>query len=165
MWTAANELLDANCPGDFNQAMMELGATVCTPRTPTCLTCPVIELCTTRGELASASKPTPQKKREIHYVLNRRDGEVFLVKRARDASLMPAMWEFPEGASTNGAGDLAFKLRHSITITDYTVHVWRGAGSFPVPSYVTGKWIRVERLKRLALTGLARKILLAADII
>jgi len=165
LWTAANDLLDANCPGDFNQAMMELGATVCTPRTPTCLTCPVVELCATRGELASASKPTAQKKREIHYVLNRRDGEVFLVKRARDASLMPAMWEFPEGARIDGAGDLAFKLRHSITITDYTVHVWRGVGCFPVRSCVTGKWIPVERLKRLALTGLARKILLAADII
>jgi A/G-specific adenine glycosylase len=43
LWTAAHHLLDARRPGDFNQAMMELGATVCTPRMPTCLMCPVIK--------------------------------------------------------------------------------------------------------------------------
>ena len=41
-WTSAEKLLDRNRPGDFNQAMMELGATVCTPRSPACLTCPVV---------------------------------------------------------------------------------------------------------------------------
>src|SRR5271169_2298027 len=52
MWTAASHLLEVKRPGDFNQAMMELGAVVCTPRVPACLTCPVVELCETRGELA-----------------------------------------------------------------------------------------------------------------
>ena len=47
---AAGELLDAYRPGDFNQAMMELGAMVCLPRGPLCLQCPVVELCATRGE-------------------------------------------------------------------------------------------------------------------
>ena len=49
LWTAANRLLDAKRPGDFNQAMMELGAVVCTPRAPACLTCPVID-CVRRAE-------------------------------------------------------------------------------------------------------------------
>jgi A/G-specific adenine glycosylase len=44
-WQTANELLDHERPGDFNQALMELGATVCTPRAPACLMCPVVELC------------------------------------------------------------------------------------------------------------------------
>src|SRR3984957_894689 len=70
LWTAANDLLDAKRPGDFNQAMMELGATVCKPRAPSCLTCPVIALCATCGELTATSKPVPQKKREINYALN-----------------------------------------------------------------------------------------------
>ena len=101
LWDAAEKLLDRNRPGDFNQAMMELGATVCTPRAPACLTCPVVELCATRGELAGAAKPAPQKKREIHYALDLRDGDgrdgkVFLVQRPRDASLMAGMWELPE---------------------------------------------------------------------
>jgi A/G-specific adenine glycosylase len=162
LWTAANRLLDAKRPGDFNQAMMELGAVVCTPRAPACLTCPVIELCATRGELAPSGKAARQKKREIHCALDVRNREVFLVRRERDASVMPGMWELPELASMKrgGAGP-AFTLRHSITVTSYTVRVWRGAAS----SRESGKWVPVERLGRVALTGLARKILRKAEVI
>jgi A/G-specific adenine glycosylase len=161
LWTIANHLLDANRPGAFNQAMMELGAMVCTPRAPGCLTCPVIELCATRGELAATTKPAPQKKREIHYGLNRRNGEVFLVQRAPDASLMPGMWELPELASTNGTADALMTLRHSITVTAYTVYIWRVSP----PSPIRGKWTSLERLKQVALTGLARKILRKAELL
>jgi A/G-specific adenine glycosylase len=164
LWTAANHLLDKKRPGDFNQSIMELGAVVCTPRAPACLTCPVVELCATRGELATRGKAARQKKREIHYALDCRnkdgsDDEVFLVQRARDASLMPGMWELPEMTSMDGAGGPAFTLRHSITVTDYTVWVWRGALS----SHTDGKWIPLARLGRVALTGLARKILRKAE--
>jgi A/G-specific adenine glycosylase len=160
MWTAANHLLDAKRPGDFNQAMMELGAVVCTPRAPSCLTCPVVELCATRGELAAITKPAPQKKREIHYALEYRNGdgrerEVFLVQRARDASLMAGMWELPEPARVDEAAIPLFTLRHSITVTDFTVRVWRE----PAARGVRGKWIPARRLTQIALTGLARKIL------
>jgi A/G-specific adenine glycosylase len=161
LWEAANRLLDAERPGDFNQAMMELGAVVCTPRTPACLTCPVVELCVTRGETAPTAKPAQQKKREIHYALDHRDEEVFLIRRARDASLMPGMWELPELASVNVAGSPAFTLRHSITVTNYTVRVWHAAA----PSRVAGKWIPLERLGKVALTGLAQKILRKAEVL
>jgi A/G-specific adenine glycosylase len=154
LWAAANRLLDARRPGDFNQAMMELGAVVCTPRAPACLTCPVVELCATRGELASFGKIAPQKKRQIHYGLDCKDGSVFLVQRAKDASLMPGMWELPELATAN-ADAPAFTLPHSITVTNYTVRVWREA----VASREHGRWIPVKRLEKVALTGLARKIL------
>ncbi len=165
LWTAANNLLDAKRPGDFNQAMMELGAVVCTPRAPRCLMCPVIDLCVTRGELAPSRKAARQKKREIHYALDfrnsdGRDGEVFLVLRSRDASLMPGMWELPEITSMNGANSPLFTVRHSITVTDYAVHVWHGPSSREF-----GKWIPVARLGKLALTGLARKILRKAEIL
>jgi A/G-specific adenine glycosylase len=161
LWTAANHLLDAKRPGDFNQAMMELGATVCQPRAPACLTCPVLELCATRGEFPTQTKAAPQKKREIHYALDCRNGEVFLVRRARDASLMPGMWELPEMPGANGADTPLFALRHSITVTDYTVRVWRAAA----PSRVAGKWIPVQGLGPVALTGLARKILRKAEML
>jgi A/G-specific adenine glycosylase len=174
VWGVAEELLDRQRPGDFNQAMMELGAVVCTPRAPACLTCPVIEWCATRGEMADGVRPTPQKKREIHYVLHRSNGSVLLVKRRRDVSLMAGMWELPEtpangkgvkGGRRNGnlsagsAGPL-FTLRHSITVTDYTVHVWPG-GEIDI----AGEWIEKRRLSKLALTGLARKILGRAGLI
>jgi A/G-specific adenine glycosylase len=161
LWKAANSLLDAKRPGDFNQAMMELGAVACTPRAPGCLTCPVIELCATRGEMAPTAKPARQNKREIQYILDRRDGAVFLIRRPPDASLMPGMWELPDLPSTNGAGGPSFTLRHSITVTDYTVHVWRHAA----PSSVDGKWIPLERLGKVALTGLAQKILRKAEVL
>src|SRR6266478_4049684 len=159
LWAAANCLLDASRPGDFNQAMMELGAVVCTPRAPGCLTCPVIELCATRGEMAARAKATRQRKREIHYALHCRNGDVLLVQRPRNASLMPGMWELPE-ASVSG-GNLLFTLRHSITTTDYTVRVWQSALS----ARVAGKWVPPCRLDRIALTGLARKILRKAEML
>jgi len=187
-WVAAEKLLDRGRPGDFNQAMMELGATVCTPRDPACLTCPVVELCATRGEMAGRAKAERQKKRETHYALDTRDGAVFLVQRARDARLMAGMWELPEipsgaKAPSNRAGAIAalralrhpkanreanhgdsakscLSLKHSITVTDYTVQVWHMAAS----SRVEGKWIPVEKLAGVALTGLARKILRSAGI-
>jgi A/G-specific adenine glycosylase len=183
-WLAAERLLDRGRPGDFNQAMMELGATVCTPRAPACLTCPVVDLCATRGETARAPKAVPQKKREIHYALVCRDGSVFLVQRPNDARLMAGMWELPEVeavvprarkkqfpfdklrtgsrfARNDKDRELLFAVKHSITVTDYSVLVWR----MPAPLGVRGEWVAVERLGRVALTGLARKILRKAGII
>jgi A/G-specific adenine glycosylase len=160
-WLAAEALLDRERPGDFNQAMMELGATVCTPRAPSCLTCPVVELCVTRGELAGAGKGPRQRKREIHYALNFREGKVFLVQRPRDTSLMASMWELPETTPLPSRAKPALTLRHSITVTDYNVHVWRERSH----DGIQGKWITVRRLPELAMTGLARKILRKAGIL
>jgi len=166
LWTTANQLLDANRPGDFNQSMMELGAVVCTPRAPACLTCPVTALCATRGELPALTKSTPQKKREIHYALNYRNGngrgrEVFLIQRSPTAALMAGMWELPELTGMNETASPLFALRHSITVTDYTVSVWCDAPQSPLP----GKWIPAAHLPKVALTGLARKILRKAAIL
>ena len=155
LWRRAENLLDGRRPGDFNQAMMELGATVCTPRAPACLTCPVVDWCDTRGEMAGVEKPRRQDKREIHYSLSLRDGEVFLMQRARDASLMAGMWELPEIPRPTGHSKPAFTVRHSITVTDYTVHVWGKPG----PDGASGKWVSMNKLRKLAVTGLARKIL------
>jgi A/G-specific adenine glycosylase len=185
LWAAAETLLDRKRPGDFNQAMMELGATVCTPRVPACLTCPVAELCATRGEMADGVKPRRQKKQEIHYALDLRDGAgrdgaVFLVQRPRDARLMAGMWELPEipsgaKAPSNGTAEIAalkalrhpkahrlmLTVKHSITVTDYTVRVWR----VTAPPDLRGEWVALKRLTGMALTGLARKVLRRAEII
>ncbi len=55
-WQTAEALLSRRRPGDFNQAMMELGALVCLPRQPKCSVCPVFSLCATRGELRGTGK-------------------------------------------------------------------------------------------------------------
>ena len=155
LWQASESLLDRERPGDFNQAMMELGATVCTPRGPACLTCPILDLCATRGEMAGGEKAAKQKKQKIHCALNVRHGTVFLVQRPRDARLMAGMWELPEIQPPPDRAKPEFIVRHSITVTDYTVTVWRTS----VPSHIKASWIPVQRVSRVALTGLTRKIL------
>ncbi|HEX4425506.1 MAG TPA: A/G-specific adenine glycosylase, partial [Terriglobales bacterium] len=171
-WQTAEALLDQTRPGDFNQAMMELGAVICLPRQPICLMCPVNRWCATRGELAKLEKGSRQIRKEIHYALDRRDGSVFLVRRSKDVSLMPGMWELPEIAGSeiprelkltrNDKSERAFlTLRHSITVTDYTVRVRQTV----VPDESIGKWVTRDRIESLPLTGLARKILRAAKVI
>jgi len=159
VWRQAESWLDRRRPGDFNQAMMELGATVCTPRGPACLTCPLVELCVARGELAGGEKKSRQLRRVIHYALHRRDGSVFLTQRPAEAQLMAGMWELPEIPPPADHNAPFLTVRHSITVTDYTVHVW------PVSAHLNGEWWRADRLPKVALTGLARKILRKSGII
>lgn len=158
VWALAEDMLDAKRPGDFNQAMMELGATVCLPRQPKCLMCPVSEACRTRGELPASEKAKPQQKKEVHYALDCRKDAVLLVERAKHESLMPGMWELPR-IEGNGVDGSWMKLKHSITITDYTVRVKQG------PAGVGGQWVPRNRVLTLPLTGLARKILKRAGFI
>jgi adenine-specific DNA glycosylase len=146
-----------------------------------------VELCSTRGELAAVTKPSPQNKREIHYALDCREDEVFLVQRKWGARLMAGMWELPEletsaaqgphnkkkgearstangktARNPNGEIETAsFTLRHSITVTDYTVRVWQRR----IPDRASGEWIALRRLPRVAMTGLARKILRTAGLL
>ena len=161
LWCAAGELLNRRRPGDFNQAMMELGAMVCLPKQPKCLICPISGHCATRGELQKPGKRVRQTKREIHYAVDCRNGSIFLVKRPKTTRLMPGMWELPEIADANGKVETWLELRHSITVTDYVVRVMRS----PHPEDAKGRWVRKSRITALPLTGLARKILLAAKVI
>jgi A/G-specific adenine glycosylase len=161
LWRAAQDLLSSGRPGDFNQAMMELGATVCLPRQPKCSRCPVFGMCATQGELPSRVPKPAQKKQEVNYALDRRNGSVFLVKRAAGASLMPGMWELPEVSGANSKLRPALSLRHSITVTDYRVRVLEGAA----PTGTIGRWVPKSRILTLPLTGLARKILRATKVI
>ncbi len=152
-WELAALLLDKSRPGDFNQAMMELGATVCLPAQPLCESCPVTRLCTARGPVAG-NAVQKRRKAVLHYGLIQESGRVWLRQRSQDNSLMPGMWELPLLESGNGAEPL-LKLRHSITTTDYTVLVYRRDQVMGTD----GKWVTVAAADRLALTGLARKIL------
>jgi len=159
VWRTVGGWLEARRPGDFNQATMELGATVCSPRQPRCLLCPVAGLCATRGELPSAGVTPRQQKREIHFGLARRNGSVFLVQRKKEESLMGGMWDLPEIVPSSVKP--MWSLRHSITVTDYAVQVTEISG----PNGAAGKWIPIRRLESLPLTGLARKILRRAKIL
>lgn len=162
----AQILLDRNRPGDFNQAMMELGATVCLPRNPLCLHCPVQKLCRTRGE----HPVTPRKesiRRRVSYAFvkrKKRNGqiEVLLEQRPHNASLMAGMWELPQ---LNGIvltkERLLFNTSHSITVTNYSVDIFGLSADEQhlLPESARRKWTRAEELLEIPLTGLARKVL------
>ena len=160
-WATANQLLSHERPGHFNQAMMELGATICLPRQPKCQLCPISDLCATQGELQAPGNGSRQKKKAICYAFGCRKGDVFLVQRPHTSSLMPGMWELPESHPPNGDGEPWLTLRHSITVTDYTVQVVKTAP----PETPPGRWFSKARLTKLPLTGLTRKILRAAQVI
>ena len=94
------ELIDQNYPGDFNQALMDLGATICTPTSPKCLLCPVSEFCTAFAEgdmerLPIKSKKTKMKKLQYDvFVAVNGDGEYLIEKRPSEG-LLANMWQFP----------------------------------------------------------------------
>ena len=149
----ADEWVARDRPGDWNQAVMELGATVCTPRVPRCMECPLVERCATRGEHA-VEPQAERRKAEVDHLLRRSGQKVLLRQRARELSLMAGMWELPVLA--HGEGEAVLRVRHSITNTDYVVRVF-AAGEERRGG--VRRWVAVEELGALPLTGLTRKIL------
>jgi A/G-specific adenine glycosylase len=168
----ATRLLDPARPGDFNQAVMELGATVCLPRKPKCAECPVHEFCLTRGE-HPVTERRKMRSQDLSYALFRRTAkaqktkipstEVLLERRAANASLMPGMWELPELiAGSTAAGKKSLTLRHSITDTNYYVSIYEleAAEKKKLPRRKgVRQWFPVDELHTLPLTGLASKAL------
>jgi A/G-specific adenine glycosylase len=118
----------SNPPGDHNQAMMELGATICLPRQPLCLQCPVMSLCQTRGEHPISARDKPQSRVVAHLLALRKRGivtEVLLLRRPADATLMANMLELPPLPLEAIAGrEPVLRLRHAITNTNYYVQVF-----------------------------------------
>ena len=163
-WLRAEELLDHGRPGDWNQAMMELGALVCTPATPQCGVCPVRRWCVAPGADVRR-KPSERKRVRQWLALAERGEKVLLVQREAQATKMAGMWELPE-LSENAVEKIASRekplalVRHSITDTDYEVRVV-GAAARDLPAELRrcGRWVERAELNGLALTGLARKVL------
>jgi len=100
LWALAKELQSPARPGDFNQALMELGALVCTPRGPLCVECPVQKVCEAHaGDLVDRI-PLAKKRRKVQSialagVLIWRGGRILMRKQPPDARLLRAMWLFP----------------------------------------------------------------------
>jgi A/G-specific adenine glycosylase len=176
---AASRLATALRPGDYAQAVMDLGATVCTPRNPRCMLCPWAEACQAREggspeqfpyRSPKAERPT---KRAIVFVLLK-DGAVWLRRRAEDGLLggmleapstpwRPAAWrdaaalEFaPVAAAWKKCGAVQHGFTHFIIEFDVRSAV---AGK-RVPD--EGAWCRLDNLDQLALPTLTRKVLAQA---
>ena len=96
----ATELVDPERPGDWNQALMELGATICTPRAPECGRCPATAWCGARRAGTQMERPEPRARRSprnavlVSIVLVR--GRSVLLLRRPEQGLLGGMWAFPE---------------------------------------------------------------------
>ncbi|HEY7956985.1 MAG TPA: A/G-specific adenine glycosylase [Polyangia bacterium] len=106
LWALAAKLVPEGAASDFNQAMMELGATVCAPRAPDCARCPLSQVCEARAQDRIDALPGPKRKRppkpvDAVTVLLERRGEVLLVRRP-PSGLWGGLWEPPTGELERG---------------------------------------------------------------
>lgn len=157
----AGRLVDRKRPGDFNQAMMELGATVCLPRTPKCGECPVAEYCGARAagrerELPVKLKIARVREVKLDLAIVERDGCVLLVERGKTEKRLAGFWELPERKMfPRRRGRKLGEFRHQIVNDRFRVTVWR-LGGFAGDTPGT-TWVAIDRLKVLPLTTITRK--------
>lgn len=175
----AAKLLDIKRPGDFNQAMMELGATVCLPRNPQCLVCPVSSYCRTRGEHKTLPRPKMLSREVAHALAVRTSAtvrkpggavrEVLLEQRPADKTVMPGMWELPALRSTKvPEADRRMTVRHAIMQVNYYVRIRTVFEDDVDALTVEGgvrRWVPLNQAGKLALTGLTRKVLTRAHLL
>lgn len=101
LWELAEENLPKGHAGDYNQALMDLGATICVPKNPRCLICPLMRHCKARQNGTQNQRPVKTPKKDVpHYVhaaaVIIQRGRVLLSQRPSEG-LLGGMWEFPNG--------------------------------------------------------------------
>jgi A/G-specific adenine glycosylase len=150
-------------PGPFNQAMMELGATVCLPKNPLCGACPIAAGCAAREAGTAAQLPvklrraTPVKIEETLLIV-RRGERILLRQRAPDASRMPGFWELPAPADLPRARvqrNLG-EIRHTITHHHYRFTIAVAAARAPKGPF---QWFSAAELDYVPLSATVRKAL------
>jgi len=172
------EIVPEDRPGDFAQATMDLGATVCSPRKPRCMLCPWKLACRARaaGEAERYPVKLPRAKRPVRraiaFVLSDRTGAVWLRKRA-DEGLLGGMMEVPSSewaksdpsekeARAAAPAALAWrtlpgKVRHGFTHFELELTVWAARGRRA--DVEGGQWVAVDGLGDVALPTLMRKVI------
>jgi A/G-specific adenine glycosylase len=176
--------LDIRRPGDSNQALMELGATICTPRAPRCADCPLAAGCrafalgTPESFPARVLRPAAARVQQLIAFVEV-EGRLLLFRRSSEAGQLAAMWEFPAielGGDNPPEAELAMRfggswrlgerlleLRHAITTRSYTIEVRRAAFAAAADTQAEGPaasgWWRRSELPGLPLTGVAKKLL------
>jgi A/G-specific adenine glycosylase len=159
----ASRLLDRKDAGRWNQAVMELGATICAPRDPRCGECPIARYCEahqhgTQSSLPSKRvKPAPEQlERTLVIVQNR--GRILLTPSTR----VRGFWDLPEPTPGIAVGDKLGEFRHTITHRHYKFAVREG-----IARKTAGKphrWLALNKLHEIPLSTTAKKALHTASI-
>ncbi len=188
LWILAEALLPADKAGSFNQAMMELGATVCLPRSPRCQACPLRRTCSAREHdeqeklpRRASRKPLPRHKVVVAVIY--RNSRILIDKR-KPNGLLGGLWEFPGGKVRKGepletalAREVREELRVTVRILRPLATVQHSYSHFSVTlhvfecDYVSGtpkcrdcvdyKWVYPKQLKNFAFPAANKKIIAA----
>jgi A/G-specific adenine glycosylase len=166
----AQQWLDPRAPGQFNQALMELGATVCLPRNPLCLVCPLAACCRARQEGTAAQLPVKLRKAEPirlsgTLLVVRQRGRILLRQRDAAAKRMAGFWDLPAPEDLPGAkiGARIGEIRHTITHHHYTLEVRSAtAGMLGKDGF---RWFTIPQLAEIPFSTTARKALHLAGIV
>jgi A/G-specific adenine glycosylase len=186
LWEVASALLPPGRAGDFNQALMELGATTCTPRTPSCATCPLRTECVALRQdrvlqyPQSAPRPAVTQERRAAGVV-RRQGRVLLVQAPAGAPRWAGMWQFPDVRVEAGmepvraletrlldgtgvrveAGERLLGLRHQVTRFRIDIDVYGCVaigGRARAIDYGEVRWLAADALGTLPMPAAHRRI-------
>jgi A/G-specific adenine glycosylase len=159
----AQSWMDTKRSGEFNQAMMELGATVCLPKNPLCKACPLSTGCRSRASGTVAQLPvklrrTAPVKIEGTLLIVRRGGRILLRQREPDASRMAGFWDLPAPADLPNARlqRRLGEIRHTITHHHYRFTVATATARVPKGPF---RWFKSEEMETVPLSTTARKAL------
>ena len=166
----AQQWLDPRAPGQFNQALMELGATVCLPRNPLCLVCPLAACCRGHQEGTTAQLPVKLRKAEPvrlsgTLLVVRQRGRVLLRQRDAAAKRMAGFWDLPapEDLPSAKIGARLGEIRHTITHHHYTLEVRSATAGMPGKDGF--RWFAIAQLAKIPFSTTARKALHLAGIV
>jgi A/G-specific adenine glycosylase len=185
LWEIAGMLVPADRPGDYNQALMELGALVCLPRSPNCAACPLSVNCQAHqlgieDQLPIRKKTQPLPHLQVAAAVFFKDGKTLLAKRP-PGGLLGGMWEYPGGKQESGESleqalqrEIREELQSEIEVgqilgvfhhayTHYKVSVTAFfcslAGSQPLPHYHSDlAWVSLELLEEYPMGKVDRRI-------
>lgn len=185
LWKLAQEHIPQGKAGDYNQALMDLGASLCLPRKPRCLLCPVAELCQARALGVQEIRPVLQRKPPIPHItvaaaVLERDGR-FLLARRPENGLLGGLWEFPGGKQQAGetlpgclrrelgeelaidvaVGEELGMYRHTYTHFHVTLHAFRCnlvAGEPQPLEHSALAWVTSAELKNYPMGKIDRMI-------
>ncbi len=191
LWRLAEDLVPQDAPGDWNQAVMELGSRVCTPRSPACLACPVRTLCRAARRGIQDRLPVKRPRKRVPHIevgagIVWRRGKVLMCRRP-EGKMLAGLWEFPGGKRRDGESirecirrELKEECDLDVTVGDHLVdvthtyshlkvtlrcyHCRAPRGRVRTLAADEARWMRVEDIPTLPLPAADLKILTALGI-